>query len=151
MVIDETFRRVSQVHESGRSPVDRPSRGDATTRSGVPKTGRSESQQTRPETRHKKKAERSYVAFRRPRGFRLEYSFRSFCPLRRQFCISQSLANDLRTQQTESVSVIQGIVLRRPVVVAKNLFVDVAVKVERFHCDIRALQSALEQTPKVFD
>src|SRR5437899_967768 len=115
MVRDETFRRVPQLHEAGRSSAYRPARGNAETRSRVSKTGRRESPQAWAKTWHKKKAESSY-ALRRPRGFRnLDNSFRFFCSLRRQFCIGQPLAHNLRTQQAESVGIVQGIILGCPI------------------------------------
>ena len=125
MVIDETFRGVPEIYKPSRQLANRLARRDAETRSGVSKTSGRESQQARPEAWNKKKAESSY-AFRRPLGFRQLKRFRFFCPLRRQFCVCQSLAHDLRTQQTETVSVIQGVVLRRPIVITENLLVNVA-------------------------
>ena len=140
MVRDETFRRVPQIHRSSRPPTHSLSRRDAETRSGVSKTGRRESQTARPETRVNKKAESSYAALGfGPRSFRyrLEVSFRFFCPLRRQFRIGQSLAYDLRTQKTKPISIVKWIIFCRSIVKTEHLFVNVTVEMERFDRNVR--------------
>lgn len=63
MFSDETFRRVQQVHEpSGQLAYDL-ARGNTETRSGVSKRRGRQSQQARPETRLKKKAEAADESF----------------------------------------------------------------------------------------
>lgn len=142
----ETFRRVQQVYESGRPLAYGATRRNAKTRSGVPKTSRREPTQARPETWVKEKAESNYAAFRfRPLGNLLEYGFRFFIFLRRQFCVSQSLAHDLSTEQPESVRIVHIL----PIVETEHLFVQIPEHVERLNAHIRSMQSALEQAPEV--
>src|SRR5271165_4602835 len=103
MFRDETFRRVRQVHESGRSAYVRAARRDSATGGGVPQASRREPASPRPETWLKEETEGAYAAFRLgPRCSRsLERCFRFFVLLRGQFCISEPLADDLRAEQVE--------------------------------------------------
>src|SRR5580698_5292898 len=147
---NETFRRIPQVHGSSRPLAYRLARRNAAPRSGVPKTGRCEPQQARPET-GQQKAESSYAFRFRPRCRRnLERDFRFFVLLRRQFRIRQPLADDLLTQQTETVRIIHRIVLRGAIVEPESLFIHIAEQMKRFDRDIRSAESSLEQAPEVF-
>lgn len=146
----ETFRRVPQVHGASRPFADRLARRNAEARSGLPKTSGCEPEQARPET-GQQKAESCYAFRFRPRGNRnLERDFRFFIILRRQFCIRQSLTYDLLTQQTETVRIIQWIVLRGAVVEPERLLIDVTEQVERLNGNVSSAKSALQQRPEIF-
>ena len=146
----ETFRRVQQIHETCGSFINRAPRRNAETRSGISKTSGRESEQTRPETRLKKKAESSY-AFRRPRAFRnlLEGSFRFFILLRGEFRIRQPLPNNLLAQQTETISVIHWIISRSPIVESKSLFIHITEEMKRLYRDVSSAEAALQQRPEI--
>src|SRR5579863_458390 len=152
MVMNETFRRVPQIYVLGGQSARRFTRRDAASGSRVSKTGGRESEQTRPETRLKKKTESSYAAFRfRPLGNRnLESDFRFFVLLRRQFCVSQSLAYDLRTQQTETVCIIHWIIPRGPIIESECLLVNVPKQMKRLYGNVSSAKAALQQRPEVF-
>jgi hypothetical protein len=129
IMTNETFRRAPEVHRPSGQLAFRLARRDAETRSRVQKTGRRKSESPRAET-WQQKAEGGMTAFRfRPRAFRysLETSFRFFCPLRRQFCISKPLVDDLRAEETKSISIVQGIILGCSIVVAENLLIYVTL------------------------
>lgn len=120
---NETFHRVQTIHESRGRIAYRFTRRDAETRGGVPQASGCESESPWPKTWNKEKAE-NYSAFRfRPLGFRyeLERRPRYFSLLRRQFRVGQSLAYDLRAQQTKAVCVIERVVLRSAIVKSGTL------------------------------
>ena len=75
------------------------------------------------------------------------FRIRSFAS---EFIPSEALADDLRDNHAESVAVSDELVLGRPIVVAEHLLVEVAEKMEWFGADIGAFETALEETPKVF-
>src|ERR1035441_5222124 len=152
MRVHETFRRVPQVYESRGSFADRFARRDQAARSGVSKTGGCESQSPRPETRHKtRKAKDGHAALRFPRPCLLEDGFRYFVLLRRKFSVGQSLADDLRTQQTEAVRIGNLLFLCRAVVEAERLLIHVTEQVERLNANVSSTQATLEQAPEVFN
>jgi len=151
MVPHEAFRRVQQVHELGRPFINRPSRPNTGTRSGVSKTGGRESQQTWPETRIKEKAESIYAFRFRPRAFLnlLEGSFRFFILLCGKFRIRQPLPNNLLAQQTETIPVIHRIIARSPIVESKSLFIHITEEMKRLYRDVSSAEAALQQRPEI--
>jgi hypothetical protein len=68
-----------------------------------------------------------------------------------QLAISEALASNMIHREEKSVAIIHRTFLGCPVVVPKCLLVKVPEQVEWFDIDIRALQSALEQAPEVFE
>src|SRR5947208_3557892 len=153
MFSDETFHRVPEIHKSSRSSSHGAARGNKETRSGIPKTGRRESSQARPQAWLKKKAESRYAFRFRPRGKRnlLEGSFRFFVLLRRQFRIRQSLSDNLRTQQTETISISD---LAASVIFAviepESLFIHISEQMERLNGDICPAKATLQKRPEIF-
>jgi hypothetical protein len=134
MRLHGTFRRVQQIHKSRGSLIDDFTRGNQTTRSGVPKTGGCQSQSARSQAWHKTTKEKDgHAAFRFPRPCLLKGNFRFFVLLRRQLRVGQPLADDLRTQQTEAVRIGNLLFLCSAVVIAKSLFIHVTEQVKRFH------------------
>jgi hypothetical protein len=67
-------------------------------------------------------------------------------PLARQFLIREAFASDMLHCQNKPRTIVRQLAK----VVAKYLFVQIAEQVKRLNRNIRALQSALEQTPEVF-
>ena len=64
--------------------------------------------------------------------------------------VGQPLASNPVNRNLKPVGVFQRLVVRiLPVVIAKHLLVQIAEKVERLYRNVGALQSALQQTPKV--
>src|ERR1035441_10626165 len=63
-----------------------------------------------------------------------------------EFGVGETLPGNLAHGQREAVSV--GFVLA--IVETENLFVNVAIQMERFHSNVGSTQSPLEQTPEVF-
>jgi hypothetical protein len=87
-----------------------------------------------------------FAAFRFPRGSLVGQAIRR-THLTSYFGIGEALAEDLRSNMLEA-SAIMG---QFSEVVTKNLFVEVAEKMERFDRNIGSLQLALEKTPEVFE
>ena len=145
MVKHETFRRLQPLRDLSGRVAFCLSRGNAKARSRISKAIGSKSPSSWPE-----KAEGNYFAFR-PRIFRyLETnSFRFFIILRSQLRIGHPLSNNLRTEQTEAVCVVHGVILCRPIVVSKDLLIYVAMQMERLNRNVGSIQSTLEQRPEV--
>ena len=66
-----------------------------------------------------------------------------------QLGIGQTPAADLGHGESEAVGISKRVIFRGPIVIAKYLFVEVVVKVKRFHRYIGSAKIALQQTPKV--
>ena len=150
MVRHETFRRVPKIHESRGSSDVCPARRNKKAGSRIQEAVRRESEQTRTK---KEKAEAGQTAFRfRPRAerYRLTGSFRFFVLLRGKLCIRETLADDLRAQKAEAVAIVHGIALRCPIVEPETLLIQIPEHVEGFNAHIRSLESALQQTPEIF-
>jgi hypothetical protein len=135
----ETLTRISSIHKSCGSTLNRFTRRDAAPGSGVSKTSRCESQTPWPETKS------GQAAFRFPRPSRFLEDFMFFSLLPDQFLVGQTLAYDLSAYQTEPVRIRHLF----PVVIAKRLFVKISKQVERLDRNIRSLETALQQTPEI--
>ncbi len=72
-----------------------------------------------------------------------------FSHLASQFRVSEPLANNLRHCQKETVRVVEGIIISRPIIVAKYLLIDVAPQVIRLHGNVGSIQAAFQQAPEV--
>ncbi len=68
-----------------------------------------------------------------------------------EFIPSETLADDLRNNHAESVAVPDELVFGGAMIEAEYLFVQIPEEVERLGADVGAFQSALEETPKVFE
>jgi len=66
-----------------------------------------------------------------------------------QFRKGQPLVSDLRKGRNKAVRIGQRIIFCRAVVESENLFVNVTLKMVRFHSDVCAVESPLEQRPEV--
>src|SRR6266849_1239593 len=63
-----------------------------------------------------------------------------------QFLISEATASDMRHDTMKAFAIMRQV----PIVITEYLFVQIAEHVERFHRNIRALKTALEKAPEVF-
>lgn len=86
-----------------------------------------------------------------PRPCRLIRGFKSVCSLTCKLGVSEATAHDLRHSERKAVGIGERVILRGAIVEAKYLLRHIAVKVERLNRDIGSAQSALQETPKVFD
>ncbi len=68
-----------------------------------------------------------------------------------EFIPSETLADDLRHNHAESVAVSDELLFGGTMIVAKHLFVQIPEEVEQLGADVGSLESALEETPKVFE
>jgi hypothetical protein len=66
-----------------------------------------------------------------------------------QLGIREPFARYLGDGQDETAPIVQWIILCCPVIVSKNLFIHVTVKVKRLNGYIRAGQSTIQETPKI--
>jgi hypothetical protein len=141
MVTDETFRRVSQLHESSGRSACRVARRNTKTRSGVSQTVRRQPPQARPE---KKKAGRQATRFPRLRYPGLVNRY--FVILAGYLVIREALSEDVARNTLEASAVMEQLAE----VVSENLLIQIAEQMERLDTNVRSLESALEETPKVF-
>ena len=63
-----------------------------------------------------------------------------------EFAVGETLPGNLRHGERKAISI--GFVLS--VIETKNLLVNVAVKMKRFHSNVGSAQSSLKQAPEVF-
>lgn len=147
MRADETFRRVQRVHGRCAKHHVSSESGDLAARSGIQKESRREPAQAWAETE-------GQTAFRFPLGKRPTnlVDRRFFSHLAGKFGIGETLTCDLRNRKSEPLAVGQYVaVVVLPVVVAESLFIKIPEQVERFHADVRAIEPALQEAPKVFN
>ena len=68
-----------------------------------------------------------------------------------EFSIGETFAANLRHEQSEAVGIVQRVVFGGAVVVAKDLFGYIGIKMKRFDRYVGTVQTALQQRPKVLD
>ena len=73
------------------------------------------------------------------------------CALASEFLIGNSTVNYMMHYPEKASQIRDVIVFGCAIVEAEHLFIYVPIQMEWFDADICSLQSALEQTPKVFD
>ena len=141
-VNNETFSRVRRLHEPRGSRACGTSLRHKTTRRGRTQAHSGKSEPSRPEAETEAK---SYEAFRlSPRGSVL-VGIRFFPHLAGDFSKGQALSDNARSEFAKAVTVIHVL----PIVEPKSLLIDVTKQVEWFHANVRAVQSALQEAPKV--
>jgi hypothetical protein len=70
-------------------------------------------------------------------------------PLASEFVVGDSTVSDMTHCYLKTVAVANETLSGGAIVVPKNLFIEVAEKMERFDVDVCTLESALEQAPEV--
>lgn len=145
MKLNETLCRIRRLYAHSGPCSQRPARRAKETHPGGAREVSGKSCTSWPEAKTKGQVFRFGPRNKRPlvdRGF--------LAVLARYFGPSQALTNDLTDSQIKAVCILQQHPAHiTPIIEAKRLFVNVAEQVERLNGNMRAVNTALQQTPEV--